>query len=370
MGKNLKGKELGKGLSQRKDGFFVARFTSQTGDRITKVFKKLPDAQIWLRDSSYDDSHSIASKLSSRAKDITVDAWYEYWMTYIMSSRIKYNTRISYKRRYEYRIKPIIGYTLLNDLKPIDCQAVLNYCMDKGDVSDSMAKVKSIMKNMFEAAIENEMMLTNPVTASVKYKRTEKIERRVFTLDEQKEFIELAEESSYYDVFIFILNTGLRVGELSALRWTNVNWYKKTITVGTTAFYNEETGRMEENSPKTSAGYRDIPLTQTALQILEKRKEARLTEDEYIFYNVNRSQIRESDVNKALKRIVVKKMGITERFTPHSLRHTFATRCAESGMKPKVLQIILGHENIATTLNLYVHVTDDEIASEISKLEI
>ena len=62
-------------------------------------------------------------------------------------------------------------------------------------------------------------------------------------------------------------------------------------------------------------------------------------------------------------------MGIKESFGLHCLRHTFATRCAEAGMKPKVLQKILGHENISTTMNLYVHTTEDEIESEIAKID-
>lgn len=366
MGHDLKGKSLGVGISQRQDGFYVARFTSQNGDRITKVFKKLPEAKIWLRDSSYDDAHSKIKP--SKKNDITINAWFEYWMCNFMYHRIKYNTRISYERYYKNRIEPIIGYMLLSQIKPMDCQAVLNLCMTKKDASDSISKVRSIMKNMFDTAIENELMLTNPITSNVKYKREKRIERRVFTVEEQRTFKELAQESSYRDVFLFILNTGLRVGELSALKWSDVNFEKNTITVGNTAFYNEELGRMDENSPKTEAGYRTIPLTNEAQEIIKNKFSSRQNGDVYVFYNSYHSQIRESDVNKALKRIVVKKMGITDKFTPHSLRHTFATRCAESGMKPKVLQKILGHENIATTMNLYVHTTDDEMASEIEKI--
>lgn len=364
MGKDLKKKELGKGLCQRQDGYFVARFTAQNGERITKVFKRLPDARIWLRDASYDDAHTVRPKV----KDVTVNSWFTYWMNEIMYYRLKYNTRASYNRQYKNRIDPLIGHMLLNEIKPLDCQAVMNYCMKKQDVSDSISKVRSIMKNMFEAAIENELMVTNPVTTSVKYKREKRVERRVFTVEEQKKFKELASESSYKDVFFFILNTGLRVGELSALKWSDVDFNKNTIKVGNTAFYNDEIGEMDENSPKTDAGYRTIPLTTEAQKILKEHFSSRQTNDIYVFYNSYHSQIRESDVNKALKRIVVKKMGITDKFTPHSLRHTFATRCAESGMKPKVLQKILGHENISTTMNLYVHATEDEMTNEIEKL--
>ena len=196
-----------------------------------------------------------------------------------MYYRIKYNTRISYNRHYNNRINPLIGHMLLTEVKPADCQAIMNYCMKKEDVSDSISKVRSIMKNMFDSAIENEMMITNPVTTNVKYKREKRIERRVFTLEEQKIFKEFASESSYKDVFFFILNTGLRVGELSALKWSDVNFDKNTITVGNTAFYNEELGRMDENSPKTEAGYRVIPLTNEAKEIIDNHFSSRQKDD-------------------------------------------------------------------------------------------
>lgn len=370
MGTDLRGKSLGTGLSQRKDGYYVARFTTKDGRRISKYFKKIPEAKIWLRDATYDDAHS---DVHSREKGnvVTVNTWFEYWLSDIIGSRIKYATRVSYRGRYNNRIKPVLGNMLLTDVRPMNCQAVLNDCMSQDDASGSMAKIRSIMKEMFAAAIENNMISTNPVTSSVKYKQERPPERRVFTKEEQKEFKKLCNNSAYGDIFIFILNTGLRIGELAALKWANVDLENGSIYIDSTAYLNNETNEVEENSPKSFAAYRTIPLTKEALDVLLRVKKSQgRSKLPYVFYNSNSSRVIEKDVNKALKRIVKNKMGIEEKFTPHSLRHTFATRCAESGMKPNVLQTLLGHERISTTMDLYVHTMEDELFSGIAKLDL
>ena len=107
-------------------------------------------------------------------------------------------------------------------------------------------------------------------------------------------------------------------------------------------------------------------MTKVAHNIILERQVSKRPDLPYIFYNGNGSPIKEGDVNKALQRIVKGKMGI-EGFTPHSLRHTFATRCVERGVKPKALQKLMGHASISTTLDIYVHATEDEMVNEMSK---
>ena len=114
MGKNLKGKEIGKGICQRKDGLYSARFLDSTGKRQEKYFKTLPEARNWLEDAKYAERHGEVA-LSS---EVTVDEWFEYWIENIVGDLVL-NTRRNYRERYVHNVQPSIGRMLLADVKPM-----------------------------------------------------------------------------------------------------------------------------------------------------------------------------------------------------------------------------------------------------------
>ena len=99
MGKNLKGRECGKGICQRKDGKYAARFTDKNGKRHEKHFPTLPEAKNWLADAQYEEKHDIHNPSS----EMTVDAWFEFWITNLIAD-FSPNTRRNYRERYEYNI--------------------------------------------------------------------------------------------------------------------------------------------------------------------------------------------------------------------------------------------------------------------------
>ena len=138
--------------------------------------------------------------------------------------------------------------------------------------------------------------------------------------------------------------------------------------------FRHSTGVWRVGEPKSSSGYRTIPLTNEAIRILkdQKIKNSRLKVTpiewrEYVFLCRKGTPIKNSTYDTALYKIC-NKAGI-KPFAMHILRHTFATRCIEGGMKPKTLQKILGHSNIGITMNLYVTTTDDEKQKEIELVE-
>ena len=104
MGKNLKGRECGKGICQRKDGLYSARFVNKQGKRSVKCFSTLPEARNWLEDAKYADKHNNLFLPS----DMTVDAWFEYWVENIVGD-LAPNTRRNYRERYRHNIQPVIG---------------------------------------------------------------------------------------------------------------------------------------------------------------------------------------------------------------------------------------------------------------------
>lgn len=370
MGKSLKGKELGIGITQRKDGRYSAKFKSKSGKRVEKYFNKLPEARKWLSEAKYDDEHgNIAA-----SADMTVDAWFEYWITEIKGKTVRKSTFDGYLDRYKKNIQNVIGNMIVNNVRPMHCQGIINIMDEQGYAGGSMEKTKMVLHEMFSDALENGIVSMNPVTKSVKCPKKRHGPARVLTLDEQEKFLTIAKESSYYYHFLFVLQTGIRSSELRGLKWSDVDFDNRLIRIRRNTTYDSHNGEFITGELKTSTSQRDIPLTQTSYDIIIHMKRIQEVKEkkvvifdflDHIFLNRNGKLICNADYDKIMK-ILCNKIGI-DKISMHTLRHTFATRCIESGMKPKTLQKILGHANLSMTMDLYVHVTDEEKEKEMNK---
>lgn len=194
--------------------------------------------------------------------------------------------------------------------------------------------------------------------------------KEALSIDVQKRFLEYAEGKSYENQFRFVLQTGLRTGELVGLKWEDIDFENKTLKVQRSMKYRYSVGVWRVGEPKSKSGYRTIPLTDEAIRILRAQKEKNRTIKvipmewaEQVFLSRKGEPVKNSTYDTALFKICDK--AEIKRFFMHVLRHTFATRCIEGGMMPKTLQRILGHSNIGITMNLYVHITEEEKQREI-----
>lgn len=369
MGKNLKGKELGVGISQNKNGYYVGRFTDKAQKRHTKYFKKLQDCRSWIADAEFEAERGNAL----RSDNPTVREWFEYWMTHMKGDNIRYNTKRNYNDRYYRCVDPVIGCLPVKSVKPLHCQEVLIKISDNH--ADSIIKAcRTLMHSFFDSAVENDLITKNPVTKSVRCgSKKETKPPRVLTTTEQKAFLNAVKESSYYNHWSFILQTGLRVGELTGLKWQDVDLQKNIIRISRTMECRKKENGWTVSPPKTKKGNREIPLTKEALKLLQNQREtnnaASIPEkfNDFIFLGKNGEPVTATAYNSIIE-YYCKKTGI-DKFSMHTFRHTFATRCIEAGMKPKTLQIILGHSDLSMTMNLYVHITDDEKEKEIARIE-
>ena len=359
MGKNLNGKELGEGLRQRKDGKYVARLKLKSGKREEKAFPTLTEAKVWLSEQHYLNEHT--NLLYSQS--MTLDTWYDYWIVNIKAPTVRVTTLKGYKRRYKANVQPILGNMLLSDIKPLHCQEVLNQ-MDCSQGTQELTRVT--MQQIFDAAVDNDLLPKSPVTRIVKVKKTEKKERRVFTADEQKRFVDYitSKNHKYAREYMFVLETGLRVGELKGLMWGDLS--ENMLTVNRNMVYVDKEIHEVIHEPKTEAGRRSIPLTARAKQIIRECKRQPIV-GQYVFTTKKGESLSKSDLNDCLGRIC-NKLDM-EHITIHGLRHSFATRCIEGGMRPKTLQKILGHSSINITMDLYVHVTEDTLLQEMHAVE-
>lgn len=370
MGKSLKGRELGKGITQQKDGYYVARYTNASGKRISKRFVQITDCQRWL----VNELHKQKPNSAKIAPDMLMDEWFAVW--FIQKKReVKQQTAEAIERNYRLHIHPLLGDMLLQDIKPIHCQQALNIMADDGAKSSSIDHTKSLIRDMLNSAMDNDLIMKNPCGRSVKSNIGVKSPPRdALTIEEHKLLLEYVAGRKMELPIRFDLQTGLRVGELTGLQWDDVDWKNKTITIKRNLWLDWKTHEWRVDTPKTEASVRTIPLTQEAIRILKLQKvrnqQIKVCSIEwspYIFLDQFGRPIDRYRYSSALETIT-KKANI-RKISMHILRHTFATRCIEGGMKPKVLQTIMGHSNVNTTLNFYVTVTDDEKHKEMDGIE-
>lgn len=385
---HLKGKECGKGICQRKDGLYVARFIAKSGKRCEQYFKTLPEARNWLEDARYTDKHDIFIPSS-----LTVDEWFNCWIDNIVGD-LAPNTRRNYRERYEHNIQPLIGRLKVSDVKPLHCKMVLNR-MEETYAGSTIRQTYITMGTLFRAAIMNDLINKHPMDG-VKFNKPIRAvdDIHFLTADEQREFLAAAERSHNYYQYALILETGLRTGELIGLTWDSIDWEHRMLTVNKTLEYRHKDKQWRAGPPKTKQSYRTIPLTKRAYEILraveakkqDRKKSALLSQTlEYVDRRTGKKQkmvmgdlvfinwrtgepAKNSSYDTHLYKLC-DEAGI-KRFCMHALRHTYATRAIESGMQPKVLQRLLGHASIKTTMDRYVHVTDDSLDKAIRQFEM
>lgn len=369
MGKDLRGKELGEGIYQQPNGTYCARFIDRFGKRKAKRSKKLQEVRQWLADATYINEHSDIEQATS----MVVDAWFEYWID-VKKKTVRPNTVRNYTERYYKNIQNVIGKKLLTEVKPIHCQKIFTNMADEGYRTSTLYQTRITLFNMLEFAKENEIILNNPCKKSVKSDMGKPSQKKeALTIDIQKKFLEQAKGRSYENQYRFILQTGLRTGELIGLKWEDVDFTNRVLKIQRSMEYRHSVGEWRVGEPKSKSGYRTIPLTDEAIRILKSQKEKNkkikvipIEWSEYIFLSRKGEPVKNSTYDTMLFKICEK--AEISKFSMHVLRHTFATRCIEGGMMPKTLQKILGHSNIGITMNLYVHITEDEKQKEINKV--
>jgi integrase len=250
------------------------------------------------------------------------------------------------------------------------------------------------MGTMFRAAVSNDIIPKHPMDG-VRYTKPVRAVSDIhfLTVDEQNRFIKAAGRSHNYRQYALLLETGLRISEMIGLTWDSIDWKKRTLTVSKTLEYRHQTHIWRAGPPKTEHSYRTIPLTDKAYQILKdcyeecsSRKEAEslsnvleymdrrtggtkcLVMRDLVFINYRTGETAKNSSYDTHLYKLCDEAGIG-RFCMHALRHTHATRAIEAGVQPKVLLQLLGHASIKTTMDRYLHVTDDSLAQAVCQFE-
>ena len=379
MGKSLNGKELGKGISQRKeDGLYIARFTNRFGKRQVISDKTYNGVQKKLRDAVVADEKAI----NVVSTNMTLDVWYEKWME-TCKKNCRNNTKDTYARHYK-RVKEALGWRKLNKLNLVVMQDAINGLRTDNERKNS----KKILVDMLEKAVASDLITKNVAKQiTTEITKEEKNPRRVLTVKETEIFLTEAESTFYYNLFVVALETGMRIGELSGLQWKDIDYKNKVVHVRHSMTYFSKDGKymFELHPTKTNKGLRDIPLTERAITALRKQyfvkqtinnsgKEPMEGFENLVFVTKNNRPTTQFLVSECIDGIIkrVHKNNpdlVFEKFSPHTFRHTFATRWLEAGVPIKIVSAMLGHSQLQLTTDLYMHVTQDSLFNGLEQFE-
>ena len=374
MGKSLNGKELGKGITQRKDGLYQARFINRFGKRQTLYAATVSEITKKLRDEQFYDDKQINVVSST----MTLDEWYDKWIN-TCKSHCRDTTKRTYHIQYN-RLRATLGWRKINKLNLVIIQDAFNQL----ESDNSREDCKALLVDILNRAVETGMIMKNPALGiNTQIDCYQEEEKRILSEEETGILLEHSRDSMMYPIFVVALGTGMRLGEILGLTWDCVDFEAGLIRVEKTLVYLSGNGTAiyEFHPPKTKAGRRQIPMSREVKEVLLTQKKwkervavrhnPRPGMEDLVFCSKTNNPIHESNARTAIRSLVEKinrKNPGTEfeSFTPHGLRHTFATRCISKGMRPKTLQKILGHTSLQMTMDLYCHVESSTIREEMA----
>ena len=394
--KDKKNRVLKEGEYQRSCGTYEFKWRDKSGGRHSISAVTLEE----LREKELDVLRDVLDGVKADKNNLAINDLYNSWVQ--LKRGLKDNTFSNYKYMYTMFVEPDFGKRKIVDLKRSDIRSFYNHLADERHVQiNTIDCIHTVLHQVLELGVEDDYLRYNPSDNALKElkkaRNFEVTKRRALTVLEQELFeAYLSKQGQYhrwYPIFIIMLWTGMRVGEVTGLRWCDIDLEDDTISVNHTLVYydkrNDERCTFAINTPKTAAGERIIPM-------LPKVKEAFLMEKQYqeecglesravvdgyrdfIFINRFGNVQHQGTLNKALSRIVrdcnfeildkphKKDTVILPKFSNHSLRHTFTTRMCEAGVNLKVMQEILGHADAETTMDIYAEATKELKKSELN----
>ena len=397
--KDNKRRVLKEGEYQRSSGTYEFKWRDKRGNRHSISAVTLEE----LREKELDVLRDVLDGVKVDKNNLTVNDMYNSWIQ--LKRGLKENTFSNYKYMYKMFVEPDFGKNRITDLKRSDVRGFYNFLAEEKHVQiNTIDSIHTVLHQVLEIAVEDDYLRYNPSDNALKeLKKAVNFEvekRRALTVSEQEIFEAFLRKKGqyhrWYPVFTVMLWTGMRVGEITGLRWCDIDLEEGSINVNHTLVYFDK--RAEErctfaiNTTKTKAGERSIPM-------LPKVKEAFLMEKEYqrecgvksesvvdgyqdfIFVNRFGNVQHQGTLNKALRRIIrdcnfeiLDKSNqedaiILPKFSNHSLRHTFTTRMCEAGVNIKAMQEILGHADAETTMDIYAEATKELKKSELINFE-
>lgn len=307
----------------------------------------------------------------------TLDEYYKQWIAR-KELTIKGSSVRRYILAYTKHIKDKLGHKRLKDITRGDIMDV------RKDIAKNVSAYTAnwfvdVIRCILAEAVRDGILAKNPAKDIQRLKtdtrKAAKTTHRALTQEEQKLFLDAAKKSVYRNLYAMALASGMRTGELLALSWNDIS--DGMIHIHQTTAIGIDGGAVINDTPKTEKSDRMIPVTETIGRILEDQRvlSEALPIKEYpdlVFHTMYGHKGTTSHVGYNLRAILKKmqKQGVCiEKFAPHALRDTFATRYIEQGGSMHTLRDILGHTSLAMTMDLYAHVMPDTVKTAMDKFD-
>lgn len=378
--KDSKGRVLRAGESQRKDLIYQYRYKDVLGKRQT-----IYDADLkGLREKEQKIQKQLDEGVNYAAGSITVIGLLERYIR--LKQGVRYNTRVGYNYVLNLIKKEDFGYRMIRDIKMSDAQLWMIKLHEDGKGYSTLTSVRGVVKPAFQMAYNEEIIRRNPFDFKLTDVVPNDSKKRIAMTAEQQEiwmnFIRTDKTyRKYYDEFVVLLETGMRVSEFCGLTKSDLDFANRKIRVDH-QLVRERGGRYYVEKTKTECGCRFIPMTDNVYRslkaIVDKRPKLKteMVIDGYSgFLLIDKDEHPkvalhiENEMCWAMKKYAkLHPDKPLPHITPHVFHHTFCTNMANAGMDIKSLQYVMGHSEVGVTLNVYTHANYDRAAEQMAKI--
>lgn len=411
--KDSKGRVLRSGEVQRSDGKYMFRYVDLNGERQTVYSWRLVETDKTPAGKKESEAlRTIEQKVlqdvaegvnSTKLESTTVNMLFSSFME--MRTDLKETTRCNYATLFDTHVRNGLGRKKVTAVKYSD---IFKFYMclsnDKNLKIATIQAINAILWQLFEIPYKDGDIRKNPVTGAmieVSHKLKEEADSRAaLTVEQQSAFIDYVYSSEKYKkygaLFTTLLGTGTRIGECLGLRWQDIDFKNGFVMIDHAICYKpSESGgcRYKITAPKTKAGVRKIPLFSDVKTVLKKeQRKGRSSKTEpfsvdgytgFIFVNSCGKVFPPHFIFGVIQNIVSdynsdeyvaarsenREPHFLPKMSPHILRHTFCTRLCENEPNLKIIQEVMGHKNIRTTMNVYSHATDSAKQLSFARLE-
>lgn len=380
--KDNKGRVLKTGESQRKDGIYQYRYTDRLGKRHTIYhadLNKLREQETaitleTIAGYSYTEGDATVIDLATQHKDLKQNA-------------VKPNTLAVYNKVIKRLKEDPFGHQPIRQIKMSDAKRWLLLLHRQGLGRSAITQIRNFLKPAFEMAVQDDILHKNPFNFKIDFIDGFPSPRQALSPDVINRFLAFVRDdpyaSKYYDAYIVLLGTGLRIGELCGLTLKDVDMKLRRIDVNHQIIRKESKTKgtiAYITSPKSRSSRRIIPMSQEVYEafkrIIAKRNASKVQPvvdgySGFLFITDSGTVVLNVYISKslwdAINRYNKTHSDQLPRFSPHNLRHTFCTNMLDAGADIKVVQYLMGHASSSITLDVYTHCHYDKVERELLK---